>query len=377
MVKIGGGPPPAAPAKHAAVAGPSAPARPIAADAFGGPVITTPAEAKGLTSARVNTGGASGLGVVEAKFVLVALEDGKKAVLLNAATGKAVHVFETGPKPFGAAFSRDGLRAFVTDNDAGTLSAVDVQTGAIVSTLELGEVPRQPQMTTDGRLYVPLWGQGAIVVVDATTTKLEILRTLQVGRGSKPHVLSLSPDEQTLWATVRGRDVRVLSIRLRPGGEEEPREHRYDAVPRVAAATDDGVFFTAHHSLGLHHIRLEDGATSTPYMDVYGEHSDPRCQIEGVATAPNGRLLAIAHEGRRAVVVLRRNDDGTLKKKFEVDNLPGSPYWVTFDPSSTVVFASIPSTGEVHAYDVTLSSRVKRLWAAKVDGTPKRLAATS
>jgi DNA-binding beta-propeller fold protein YncE len=316
-------------------------------------------------------------GVIQAEQLLVAIEGGG-ALELDPRTGAVVNGFRpaTG-NAFGAVYTADGARAFITDKDAGVLRELDTETGEVLQETHVGPNPQQPALTADGRMYIPLSHdtEGGIAVVDINDPGAPV-RRIDTGAGSKPHILSLSPDGKTLWGTVQGSNPRVIAIPVTGNGEGTIKDFRYDVVPRVLVATDKGAFFTGHHSTGLHFANLSDGSISTPYMDVFGSFSEPRKQIEGVAATPDGKTVAITHEGRRATVVLQMQEDGTARKLLDVGPLANSPYWVTLDPSGEAMFVSIPGAGTVEAYDIA-SGSTEPLWSANVGGKPKRMAVSA
>lgn len=299
---------------------------------------------------------------VRGRRLLVALEGGG-AVVLDPRDGRILAKHDTGRDAFGAEFSPDGRRAFVTDKQAGTL----VELGG--ATLEVGRGPQQPAVAVDGRIFVPLSGDAAIAVVRDG----KVVRRIETGTDTKPHIVSLSPDGLWLWATVQGTDPKVLAIELTADGEKTAREFRYDCVPRVVSATNGGAWFTAHHSTGLHYASLADGKVTTPYLDNNGGCSEPRKQIEGVSTGADGRRVALTHEGRMALVMLEIAD-GKARKVAEASVLAHNPYWVTFDPSFEVAFVSIPGEELVEAYSF---STAERLWRSKVGGKAKRMAVST
>ncbi len=302
--------------------------------------------------------------------LLVAIEGGG-AVELDPASGSVRRAYATGPNAFGALFSKDGRRAFVTDKTAGTLSELDAS-GAASSVLEVGHEPQQPAVTGAGLLFIPMSGEGAIAVVDASG-RPALLGKVTTGEGTKPHIVSLSPDERTLWATVQGADPKVMTFRVERRGLTLVREFRNGLIPRVLAATDRGAFFTAHSSVELHFAGLVSGAASAVYADAQGPFSAPFKQIEGVAVGPRGEV-AITHEGRRALVFLRGDGPGRLEKAREVSPLGDNPYWVTWDPSGEAAYVSIPNMGLVEAYQFGDGEGARRLWTSAVGGKPKRMA---
>jgi DNA-binding beta-propeller fold protein YncE len=300
--------------------------------------------------------------LIEGTSLLVALESGG-VVGLDPRSGWILHRWATGPDAFGAAFSEDGKRAFVTDK-TGTFVEIDPESDRVLSTISIGATPQQLAVVGD-RAYVTLSGEGAIAVIDlAGAPRLE--RKIQVGTGTKPHVLSISPDKATLFATVQGIDPKVISFPLTASGEGAMKEYRYDIVPRVVAASNQGAFFTGHHSTGLHRIGA-DGAISTPFMDVPGSFSEARKQIEGAWTNDDGSLVAYTHEGRKALVIT-----GASAKVRDIAPLSSAPYWVTLDPSERAAYVSIPGSSSVEAYDLTSCSK-RPLWRTNVGGKAKRM----
>ena len=307
--------------------------------------------------------------------LLIAIEDGGAATV-NAKTGAARKKFTTGPNAFGALYSRDGLRAFITDKNAGTLSEIDRTTGAVLSSINVGATPQQPAITSSGRIYIPLSTGNGIAVVEAGTTKgaaMTLARTIPAGAGSKPHIVAMSPDQKTLWVTVQGTDPRVMSIELTSTGEGAVKDYRYDIVPRVVDAANNGAFFTGHHSTGMHKVDLATGALSTPYMDEFGTASEARKQVEGAATTADGKLVSLTHEGRKALVVFAMQGS-TAQKVLDVDNLSAPPYWTSLDPNGQVAYVSIPGSGTVQAYGIGDGCGSAPLWTATVGGKVKRMA---
>jgi hypothetical protein len=326
--------------------------------------------------------------LVESELLLVALEgvadssgqlSGGELVAIDPYTGEILARYQTGPNPFGAVFAPDGLRAYVTDKQAGTLSELDLIYGDVLASVPVGVNPQQPVLAPDGKIYIALSGDQGIAVVDTSGGGLTVLPKIETGAGTKPHIVALSPDATTLWSTIQGVDPRVLAVELATGTQ---KNYRYDLVPRVIHASHDGAWFTGHHSTGLHFANLADGKSSTPYMDRFGESSEARKQIEGVDTDENGNLIALTHEGRRALVVLARANDGAIEKIRDISGLDAPPYWTSLDRSGQVVYVSIPAKrgddgvvrgGVVQAWNLTRCSRWP-MWTAYTGGAPKRMA---
>jgi hypothetical protein len=305
---------------------------------------------------------------VDGSELLVALENGG-VVALDPHDGTMLHTYATGPNAFGAAFSEDGERAFVTDKDRGTLTEIDPESNEVKTSIAIGNTPQQLAVAGD-RVYVALSGEAAIAVVDVSGAPA-LLRKIPMGMGTKPHTLSASPDNSKLWIASQGADPRITSIPLTEDGEGAATDYRYDIVPRVIAASNVGAFFTGHHSTGFHAIGA-NGKPTTPFVDVPGPFSEARKQIEGAWTNASGSLAAFTHEGKKALTVLRFDAAGSPQIVREIDSLVDVPYWVTLDPSERTAYVSIPGAGQVQAWSLTSCTR-KPLWAANVGGKAKRM----
>ena len=182
---------------------------------------------------------------------------GPEAVIaLDAATLKVVRKYTTGgTDPECVAVSPDGTRLYLSNEEAGTASIVDVGTGARRATLIVGTEPEGVTASPDGRwVYVTAETSNVLTVIDARAEKtaanilvdsrpramifardaargwasaeiggtvLEIdakkhrlLRRVKLASGDKPVGLALSPDEKTLYvATGRGNGVVAIDTK--------------------------------------------------------------------------------------------------------------------------------------------------------------------
>lgn len=296
--------------------------------------------------------------------VLVALESGG-AVILDARHGSIVGNYATGPNAFGALYSPNGKRAFVTDKDQGLLIEIDPKSNQMIDRVFVGNHPQQPAMTSSGRIYIPLSGDASIAVVNGSS-KIELVKTIAIGTGTKPHIVSLSPDEKTLWATVQGIDPKVVSINVENAIDVVSAEFRYNLFPRVVSAGNGSAYFTAHHSTGIHKALLEQKTVSTVLLDRNGSFSEAAKQIEGISVVPS--RLAYTHEGRKALVAI-----SSSQPTCDISPLADKPYWVSLDSMGQVAFVSIPGKALVEAYDVLACNKTP-LWSVNVGGKAKRLA---
>ncbi len=198
----------------------------------------------------------------DGKRVYVAVSwwrDGKRAasgkeriVALDAKTLKTVRSYEAGTDPECVAVSPNGKRLYLSNEDAGTASIVDVASGKHVTTLVVGTEPEGVTASPDGkRVYVTAETSNVITVIDAKkevtaanilvdprpratiftrdskhawataeiggtvmlidVLKNKVVKKIRLDKVDKPVGLALSPDEKRLYvATGRGNGVAVI-----------------------------------------------------------------------------------------------------------------------------------------------------------------------
>jgi PQQ-dependent catabolism-associated beta-propeller protein len=182
---------------------------------------------------------------------------GKEAIVaLDAKTLKVVRSYESGgTDPECVAVSPNGQRLYLSNEDAGTASIVDVASGANRATLVVGTEPEGVTASPDGQwVYVTAETSNVLSVIDAKQEKTvanilvdprpraviftrdstrawataeiggtvmlidvkkqRVLRRIKLGAADKPVGLVLSPDEKTLYvATGRGNGVAVVDTK--------------------------------------------------------------------------------------------------------------------------------------------------------------------
>jgi YVTN family beta-propeller protein len=117
------------------------------------------------------------------------------ATIVDPATGSVVHV-ETGAGAEGLAIHPDGLRAFVTNRSAGTLVEVDLATGAVTRSMEVGDFPIRVKVRPGGNELLISNSRGnEVVAVDPVSW--EVVRRLPVG--SAPIGILITPDDEVAY----------------------------------------------------------------------------------------------------------------------------------------------------------------------------------
>lgn len=118
--------------------------------------------------------------------------------VIHLSSGKRVRVLAAGSDPETFALSPDGERLYASNEDAGAVSAVPVNGGAVRSA-KVGDQPEGVAITPDGRtLYVACEGSDYVAMLDAATLRVE--KTIAIA--GRPRSLLMSHDGRTLFVAV-------------------------------------------------------------------------------------------------------------------------------------------------------------------------------
>ena len=183
---------------------------------------------------------------------------GKEAILaIDAATFAVAREYPAGTDPEGVALSPDGKQLYLSNEDAGTASIVDVATARTRATLVVGTEPEGVTASPDGKwVYVTAETSNVISVIDvkqARTSanilvdprprytlftrdsatafataeiggsvmridvqKKKVVDRIRLSPGDKPVGMALSPDQKRLYVALgRGNGVAVIDLAAR------------------------------------------------------------------------------------------------------------------------------------------------------------------
>ncbi len=181
----------------------------------------------------------------DGKTLLVALNLADRAAIVNTKT-RSVRYVGVGHYPYGAAIDRRG-HGFVTSETQGTLSKIDLKTGSVLSTIQVGPHLSHPEgVAMDPKLpraYVAVTAQDLIAVVDTNSGK--VIRTLSVarskGNGTAPIRVSVTQDGCYLMSADSGEDaIAVFALPKASGktcrGRGYGRAKPWQLVGRIPTA---------------------------------------------------------------------------------------------------------------------------------------------
>jgi YVTN family beta-propeller protein len=122
--------------------------------------------------------------------------DGIGAVDLG--TRKLIKTYPSGADPETFALSHDGRMLYVSNEDTGYLSAVDLLKGAVRATVAVGSEPEGVAVSADDRIvYVTCETANSIYVVDANAMKV----LAQIPSGKRPRAIFLAEPAHRGYAT--------------------------------------------------------------------------------------------------------------------------------------------------------------------------------
>ena len=265
-----------------------------------------------------------------------------------------------GQAPGEVAVSRDGRRAYVTNEDGNSVSVINLKTRRVTATIGVGTAPRGVAVSPDNRrVYVANNGGdaqrlGTVSVIDAQAQRVLSTSTVL----ASPENLAISPDGARLWVTGNnGAPRATVEFYDLPGMRAASGLQPPSADPNVGA---DGVavvdsfrgtriWAVSYPSLGLVNF-WDQGCVTNCRFDVL------------VGSNPQGVGFDIA--GNRAYVANADSDSLSvidLATRVVSVNIPvgGSPYGVAV--SRTKAFVTNFESDTVSVIDLATNTVVQEV----------------
>lgn len=147
----------------------------------------------------------------DGRHVYMSSEQEHHVAVIDVATSKVVARLEVGQRPRFTEFSDDGALAFVSGENDGTITIIDARALKVLRTIKLeGALTRPVGMVVshDGRRLYTVTGRGRnLLDIDIATGK--VLRTVEVGQ--RPWGVALSPSGDVLYtANGSSNDITVV-----------------------------------------------------------------------------------------------------------------------------------------------------------------------
>ena len=137
-------------------------------------------------------------------------EDAGTASLVDVKSGTIDTTVPVGAEPEGVRLSPDGKLAYVTAESDTSIRVLDAATGAVKARIKVDRRPRDVAFTPDGkRAYATAEVGGTVSVIDVA--KNRVIATIKLPPDAKPMGLRVSPDASRVYvATGRGSTVVVI-----------------------------------------------------------------------------------------------------------------------------------------------------------------------
>ena len=149
-------------------------------------------------------------------MLVAPLADAQQALPGRPAAYSVVSTIAVGQAPGEVAVSRDGRRAYVTNEDSSSVSVINLKTRRVVSTIRVGTAPRGVAVAPDNRrVYVANNGGdaqrlGTISVIDAQNSRV----LSNEGTIASPENIAIAPDGSDLWVTGMANPYGVILHRM-------------------------------------------------------------------------------------------------------------------------------------------------------------------
>jgi YVTN family beta-propeller protein len=148
--------------------------------------------------------------------LLISNEDAAQASVVELGSGKLVTSIDVGGEPEGVSVHPNGRFAYVTSEADDAIWVIDTASRRVSTQIAVGKRPRAVAFTPDGsRAYVTNELGGSVSVLDARSHLLERTVSLQTGSGAlKPMGVVVAPDAEHVYVTT-GRGGSVIELETR------------------------------------------------------------------------------------------------------------------------------------------------------------------
>lgn len=247
----------------------------------------------------------------------------------------------------GAAAQRSPTGTIVASNmDAGTVSIVDVASGATIATIPVGVGPHEVAVSPDGKqAVVAIYGNrtavGSSLAVFDLSRPTDAPRTVELGAGNlRPHGLAYLPDGHSLLVTGE-RAQRVLVVDLTTSAIDSSMNTKQAATHMVSLSTDGRRAFTTNISA------MSVSAIDVASRTVTGTYP-VGARIEGISVTPDGREVWVGGNESHQVYVI---DGATGDIKARIDGF-GFPYRIGITPDNATAVVSDAGSEKIHLLNV-------------------------
>lgn len=238
--------------------------------------------------------------------------------VVDLAAQKLVRTLESGPDPESFDLSPDGKTLFVSNEDAATLTAIEISNGGIHGRAHVGTEPEGVTMRPDGKVvFVACEAANEVDVVDTTTLAV----VAKVPTGPRPRTIAFTRDGATAFVTSEmGPSVTVIDAQAFARREEIviSLDSPMPSGPRPMGATfsrdEKQLFVTTGRGAS---VAIIDVATRKQVRSIDGVGD----RAWGIVVSPDGKRLFTAN-GTAANVSIVDIASGNVERRVHTGGLP-------------------------------------------------------
>ncbi len=214
---------------------------------------------------------------------------------------RVVRTLPAGSDPESFDITPDGRFLYVSNEDSGTVTCIEVQSGRIAAQVPVGREPEGVSVRPDGReVFVACEGDDSVTVIDAATRA----PIASIATGHRPRSVAFSPDGRRAWvtnensATVSEIDVQarrvVATLPLQPAAGNV-----FPVRPMGAVVSHDGELLAVSNgrngSVALIDLTHRQAVRTVPSVGA-------RCWGLDVAREGQGLFVANGPSGDVAII---------------------------------------------------------------------------
>lgn len=256
-----------------------------------------------------------------------------------------------GSGPWGMAVSHDGTRAYVANNNAGTLSVIDLTNNTVVATVNVGSGPFGVAVTPDGsEVWVTRPGSGRIEVVSTASNTV----TAEVGVFNNPLYVLFNAAGTSAWVSNNGVNqvleldqatgsvlntistgVGPEGLALSPDGSKLYIANSDGQITVANAGTSSAVTYPGIASWATQLAVSKDGR----YVFVTDNSGTGDIYVFDTVTHTRSNTITVAANTEPSSGVVVSNDG---KAVYVATGPSGTPYIAEIDVATQTVVGQIP-----------------------------------
>src|SRR5579884_1060416 len=237
--------------------------------------------------------------------------------------------------------------AYVSNGSSNNVSVIDVASNTVTATIPVGHFPVGVVVAPDGELaYVTNFFDGTISIIDTSTNT--VTSTINLGAGSGPSLLAITPDGKRAYVQCRlcNPGVRVIDTATNAVVGPAIPVSSINSFGIADAPNGRSIYVTGGDSANVSVISTVNNAV-TATMSVPGEPLE-------IAFSPDGGRAYVANLLTNAVNVIDTSTN-TLSGTITVGNAPES---LAMTPNGAFVYVLNAGDGTVSAIDTSTNSVV-------------------